>query len=165
MHTSLKNKCTNCPDLRRSEAVVIYSECFKPGCPKQISFELRIVKLVNAVRKKAGLWPLEIDANLTKAAREKSKDMSDNNYFCHVSPTHGTPQEMIKSFGFSCRWSGENIASGFPNPEMTFKEWMKSPGHRFNILKPEYTHTGVGYFYSRQGTFKHYWTQEFGELV
>lgn len=165
MQPNLTDKCTYCPYLHRLEAVVIYSECFKPGCLKQKSYELRIIKLVNAVRKKAGLSPLKIDSNLTRAAREKSKDMADNNYFSHDSPTYGTPQEMIKSFGFSCRWSGENIASGFPSPEMTFKEWLKSPGHRFNILKPEYTHTGVGYFYLYQGTFKHYWTQEFGELV
>ncbi len=161
----LMKKCTCCPDLQISDAVVIYSKCFKPGCLKQKYSELRIVKMVNAARKKAGILPLEINHNLTRAAREKSRDMCVNNYFSHESPTHGTPKEMIKSFGVSCRWSGENIASGFPNPEMTFKEWMKSPGHRYNILKPEYTHTGVGYFYSSQGTFKHYWTQEFGELI
>lgn len=161
----LMDKCIYCPDLHASEAVILYSQCFYPGCLKQKNFELRIIKLVNAVRKKAGLLPLAIDPKLTKAAREKSKDMSDNNYFSHESPTHGAPQEMIKAFGFSCRWFGENIASGFPNPEMAFREWMKSPGHRFNILKPEFTHTGVGYYYSQRGTFKHYWTQEFGELI
>lgn len=159
------NKCLNCPDLQKNLAVVVYPECYRPGCIKQKRFELRIIKLVNAFRKRAGLQSLKIDRQLTSAAREKSKDMGINNYFSHESPRYGTPQEMLNSFGITCRWSGENIASGFPCPDMAFNEWIKSPGHRFNILKREYTHTGVGYFYSPNGTFNHYWTQEFAELV
>ena len=38
---------------------------------------------------------------------------------------------------------------------------MKSSGHRANILRPNYTHIGIGYVYCPGGKFRYYWTQNF----
>ncbi len=43
----------------------------------------------------------------------------------------------------------ENIATGFGTTESEIatnlvESWMNSPGHRANILNPDYTHIGVG---------------------
>jgi uncharacterized protein YkwD len=44
--------------------------------------------------------------------------------------------------------------------------WMKSPGHRGNILSPNYEEIGIGYYYKPNdggdAPFGHYWTQAFG---
>ena len=43
------------------------------------------------------------------------------------------------------RPSGENVASGFKTGKATVNQgWMKSPGHRLNILNPVYRRMGIG---------------------
>ncbi|MBM7716380.1 CAP domain-containing protein [Siminovitchia sp. FSL H7-0308] len=120
------------------------------------AFEQKVVDLTNAERSKNGLAPLKVDLELSKVAREKSKDMAANNYFDHNSPTHGSPFDMMKKFGISYRSAGENIAMGQRTPEEVVQAWMKSQGHRENILSSSYTHIGVGYVENGN-----YWTQQF----
>ncbi|RST59915.1 sporulation protein [Siminovitchia terrae] len=119
-------------------------------------YEQKVVELTNAERAKNGLAPLKVDAELSKVAREKSRDMSANNYFDHNSPTYGSPFDMMKKFGISYRAAGENIAQGQRTPEEVVNSWMNSSGHRENIMSKDFTHIGVGYV--AEGN---YWTQQF----
>ena len=102
-------------------------------------------QLVNQERSKAGLKPLAMDWELQRTARTKACDMSQKGYFSHTSPTYGSPFDMMRQFGISYKTAGENIAQGQRTPQEVMKSWMNSQGHRENILKPEYTHIGVGY--------------------
>ncbi|PAF17074.1 CAP domain-containing protein [Terribacillus saccharophilus] len=120
------------------------------------AFEQQVVDLTNKEREKAGLKALKADTELSKVARAKSKDMADNGYFDHNSPTYGSPFDMMKSFGISYKTAGENIAQGQKTPEEVVKAWMNSQGHRENILNPDYTNIGVGYVENGN-----YWTQQF----
>uniref|UniRef100_UPI001FA8CEA1 CAP domain-containing protein n=1 Tax=Clostridium peptidivorans TaxID=100174 RepID=UPI001FA8CEA1 len=113
-----------------------------------------VVRLTNIERSKQGLKPLTLNAELSKVARIKSKDMVDKKYFDHNSPTYGSPFDMMKSFGISYRAAGENIAYGQRTPEEVVKGWMNSPGHRANILNGNFTEIGVGFY-------NNYWTQMF----
>ena len=65
------------------------------------AFEQEVVKLTNAERTKAGLSPLQTDAKLMVAAREKSQDMQTNKYFSHTSPTFGSPFDRMKALGIA----------------------------------------------------------------
>ncbi|MCG0275056.1 MAG: CAP domain-containing protein [Thermosediminibacteraceae bacterium] len=105
--------------------------------------EKQMLDLVNAERIKAGLKPLEIDMRLVDLARKKSKDMIDNNYFGHTSPVYGSPFDMMKAAGISYRYAGENIA-GAPTVQRAHDGLMNSPGHRANILNPNYNRIGIG---------------------
>ena len=118
------------------------------------SYELEVVRLVNLERAKNGLSALTEDAELSRIARLKSRDMHDLGYFDHTSPTYGTPFQMMKAFGVRYQSAGENIAMGYASPEAVVSAWMNSPGHRANILNASYTKIGVG-LYNR------YWTQHF----
>ncbi len=118
--------------------------------------EQEILKLTNAERQKAGLAPLAIDENLMKSARAKSKDMAQNRYFSHTSPTYGSPFDQMATFGVKYRSAAENIAYGQRSAEEVVRAWMDSPGHRQNILTGNFTHIGIGY--DANG---HYWTQQF----
>lgn len=120
------------------------------------AFEQQVVDLTNKEREKAGLKALKADTELSKVARAKSKDMADNGYFDHNSPTYGSPFDMMKSFGISYKTAGENIAQGQKTPEEVVEAWMNSQGHRENILNPDYTNIGVGYVENGN-----YWTQQF----
>ena len=119
-------------------------------------FEKEVVSLVNAERAKHGLSPLSANQKLSEAAKAKSQDMKDKNYFSHTSPTYGSPFDMIKSFGISYNYAGENIAKGQQTPQAVMNAWMNSEGHRKNILNPNYKQIGVGYV-----SAGNYWTQMF----
>jgi len=118
--------------------------------------EQQILTLTNQERAKEGLKALATDAKLMNAAREKSTDMRTNKYFSHTSPTFGSPFDRMKALGIDYRAAGENIAMGQKSADEVVKAWMNSPGHRENIMKPNFTHIGIGY--DSQG---HYWTQQF----
>ncbi|MGM1020465.1 MAG: CAP domain-containing protein [Bacillota bacterium] len=127
------------------------------GSAAQLSksqFAAEVVKLVNNERSQKGLSPLASNAKLTEVALAKAKDMSTNNYFSHTSPTYGSPFDMMKKFGVTYTYAGENIAMGQQTPQEVMKAWMNSQGHRENILKAEYTQIGVAYYNG-------YWVQEF----
>lgn len=120
------------------------------------AFEQEVIRLVNEQRVKNGLNPLTENWELSRVARFKSRDMADNRYFSHTSPTYGSPFQMIRNFGLSFRTAGENIAYGQRTAQAVVNSWMNSSGHRANILNPSYTQIGVGYVANGN-----YWTQMF----
>lgn len=121
--------------------------------------EKEVVRLVNVERKKHGLKPLVMDTTVCKVAREKSIDMKLKKYFSHQSPKYGQPTNMLKAFKVPFKMAGENIAGGSKTANEVVARWMKSPGHRANILNPHYSHIGVGR--SIGGPWGYYWTQIF----
>lgn len=121
-----------------------------------LAYEQEVVRLVNAERAYYGLPALSIRADLCQYARVKSQDMHDSGYFSHTSPNHGSPFDMMKSFGITYSHAGENIAMGYSTPEAVVSAWMNSEGHRANIFSASYTELGVGYVADGG-----YWTQWF----
>ncbi|ACV62704.1 SCP-like extracellular [Desulfofarcimen acetoxidans DSM 771] len=107
--------------------------------------EQTMFNLVNKERVANGLKPLELDMRLVKTARLKSQDMVKLGYFDHQSPTYGSPFDMMKQFRISFSYAGENLA-GSPDVNTAHVNLMNSPGHRENILRPEFTHIGIGVF-------------------
>ena len=105
--------------------------------------EQEVFDLINAKRAEAGLAALKIDSEVQNVARVKAKDMVDNNYFSHNSPTYGSPFEMIKNYGITYKAAGENIAGNSSNSGAV-NAWMNSEGHKANILSNNYNYTGIG---------------------
>lgn len=118
-----------------------------------------VLKLVNQERQKAGVQPLTLSDKLTNIAYTKAKDMADKNYFSHQSPTYGSPFDMLKQFGVSYSYAGENIAAGQKTAEEVMDSWMNSSGHKANILNKNYTQLGVGFY--RGGEYGTKWVQLF----
>ena len=125
-------------------------------------FESEVFDLVNIERDAEGLPPLSYDASLASAARGHSEDMGLQNYFSHTGLDGRTPCDRMTDAGYSWNYCGENIAAGQPTPEDVVDTWMASPGHRANILNPNFCDIGVGYAYVSSSTYGHYWTQNFG---
>ena len=124
------------------------------GNVTQSQFAAEVVNLVNQERAKAGLQPLKTDFALAGMAMDKAKDMYNNNYFDHTSPTYGSPFDMMNQYGITYRSAGENIAKGQRSPEEVMNAWMNSPGHRQNILNSSFNLIGVAYYNGE-------WVQEF----
>lgn len=119
-----------------------------------------VLKLVNSERAKQGLKPLKLSSELTSIANTKAKDMANNNYFSHQSPTYGSPFQMLQKFGVSYKTAGENIAAGQNSAQQVMQDWMNSSGHRANILNANYTELGVGYV-NAKSSYGTYWVQLF----
>ena len=115
-----------------------------------------ILTLVNDYRAQYGLSPLELDETLCTVAQVKARDMHDNRYFSHNSPTYGSPFDLMDRYGVRYRSAGENIAYGYATAQAVMTAWMNSEGHRANILNASYGKLGVGYV--ADGS---YWVQEF----
>jgi uncharacterized protein YkwD/stress response protein SCP2 len=119
-----------------------------------------VVDLTNRERARAGLPPLAGDPLLTRAAQAHSADMVARSFYSHTSPEGSKPWDRAAAAGCTRRSIGENIACGQRSPAEVVEGWMNSPGHRANILKPDFTHIGVGF--AGGGPAGTYWTQLFG---
>lgn len=107
------------------------------------SDEQEVFNLINQQRTSNGLTALKIDNEVQNVARIKAKDMVQNNYFSHTSPTYGSPFDMLNSFKVSYKTAGENIA-GNSNNQAAVTAWMNSSGHKANILNNGFNYTGIG---------------------
>lgn len=122
-----------------------------------------ILAEVNAQRKKAGVPPLGANALLDRAAQRHAEDMLARGYFAHESPARKTVRERAREAGYDWRAVGENIAEGQFTVDEVMRTWMDSPGHRRNILDPDFRELGVGLALGRSGSgYRVLWAQAFG---
>ncbi|MFE7778288.1 CAP domain-containing protein [Streptomyces sp. NPDC057445] len=117
----------------------------------------RIVALVNSERSKVGCSPVTLNAKLSKAAQDHSKDMAAHNNMSHTGSDGSDPGQRITRAGYNWSTYGENVAYGYGSPESVMAGWMDSPGHKRNILNCEFKEIGVGIAQPND-----YWTQDFG---
>jgi uncharacterized protein YkwD len=118
---------------------------------------------VNAERAKESLDPLSWCPALGRSATAHSKDMATKNYFEHEDLDGGQVSDRALAQGYNYRTVGENIAVGQRDVVEVMQGWMDSPGHRENILRPQYTHLGSGVATGDYKGFESiYWTQNFG---
>ena len=119
----------------------------------------QVVRLVNVARADAGCAPLRVDSRLTTAARLHSEDMAKRNYFSHTSLDGRSPWDRMRPRATPtgpARTSPRATAT----PEAVMNGWMKSSGHRANILNCSSRAIGVGV--GKGGSYGTYWTQDFG---
>jgi uncharacterized protein YkwD len=128
-------------------------------------FIKKVVELTNKERSQAGLPPLKFNSQLTTAAQAHSQDMAAQDYFGHQSPDGRSPGDRISATGYQLAGWAENVYAGGSTPEKALEGWMKSPGHRANILRADMQEIGVGYYFLANDTgsvnYNHYWTQVF----
>jgi uncharacterized protein YkwD len=119
----------------------------------------QVVSLTNAQRVRHGCPRLKVNAALTRAAGRHSWDMASRGYFSHTGRNGSNFVTRARAAGY--RYAvGENIAWGQPSASAVVNAWMKSPGHRANILNCKARSVGVGM--RRNGRGVPYWTQVFG---
>lgn len=147
------------PQVKNIDLIYPNQKINIPNIDRIKAIEHQVIQLVNQERQKYGLSSLRPNWELSRVARHKSQDMRDNHYFSHTSPIYGSPFEMMKAYGLSYSYAGENIAMGQTTAQKVMQGWMNSEGHRNNILSSNFTSIGVGY--AEGGTGKYYWTQMF----
>lgn len=123
------------------------------------SYVSEVLELVNEERAKVGVEPLELNFSLISAADVRAEEACE--CFSHTRPDGSLFSTVLDDLGVSYYCSGENIAAGSSSAKVTVQQWINSPGHYENIINPAFTQLGVGYYYDKDSTYQHYWTQIF----
>jgi uncharacterized protein YkwD len=110
-----------------------------------------VLCLHNRERARHGLPRLRENPLLRRAAERHTDNMVSERFFDHTSPSGSTMVERIRRTGYTKRarsWAlGENIAWGsgsLATAAQIHRSWMKSPGHRANILQRSFREIGIG---------------------
>lgn len=107
------------------------------------SAETAMLRLVNRERTSRGLTALTANPTARAVARAYSRDMFARGYFSHQSLEGKTPFDRMTTGGVKYDRAGENLALA-PTLRQAHEGLMNSPGHRANILSPDYRTVGIG---------------------
>jgi uncharacterized protein YkwD len=124
---------------------------------------------VNAARAKAGCGPLRVNPKLMAAARAHARAMAEQDFFAHAGKDGSRFSARIRQQGYSYRAAAENIAAGQKSAGQVVSSWLKSSGHRRNILDCRMTETGIALVYQpddrpirgNSAPLRYYWVQVF----
>jgi uncharacterized protein YkwD len=114
---------------------------------------MSIVCDINIARTQHGVRPLRWDWRLWSAAQRQANDMAARHYAAHVTPDGRDLRDRIEPTGYipagaSANWLvGENLGWGtgvLSTPLAIVVGWLDSPGHRENMLDPQFQDIGVG---------------------
>lgn len=109
----------------------------KMSAPAEMLF-----RMANQERTSRGIGALKWDASLADAARHHALRMADQETLSHQLPGEPDVSMREKNAGAKMSAAAENIASG-PNVADIHPGWMHSPGHRHNLLNPQYDSVGI----------------------
>jgi uncharacterized protein YkwD len=142
-----------------------------PAKGDSASVDRVILALVNAARAAgrrcggkyfAPAGPLALDASLTRAALEHSRDMAEHDAFDHRGHDGSTPDVRVERAGFGThRIVGENIAAGAMTPKQVTEGWLESPAHCENIMDRRFTLIGIAFAENLRSASAVFWTQDF----
>ena len=144
--------------------------------------ECDMLQAINQIRVRQNLAPLQVSEQAARMAREQAIDMAKRGYFSHERPA--LPDRPAESFRERVRRfrlkgsTAENIASssGYTleaSREQALEGWLKSAGHRRNMLNPNSVSTGIGHYRweeknkTRRGTTTRWhdtWVQVFSSV-
>jgi len=126
------------------------------------SLEQQCLDEVNRVRHARRLARLDFYDDLLPVARQYSQRMAEEHFFSHNDPDGRTVRERVDDADIRWQMVGENLAysNGYINPvAASLHSWMESPGHRRNILDPDFRLTAIGAWIDSDGTV--YFTEIF----
>jgi uncharacterized protein YkwD len=144
--------CSAAPASAAQHPAPCANAALRPDVGTLTKVNVATLCLVNKERTKRRLTRLRLQPTLDAAADRFAKQLVVEGFFDHTAPDGTTMLDRIKATtylkGPLRRWSvGENIAYGtgsLSTPQSIVKAWMRSPGHRANILDPSFREIGLG---------------------
>ncbi len=133
-----------------------YPKLTKARSATDTASESAIFTTLNKDRQRAGVSTLERNADLNKVARAWAKKMANNDVLDHNPNAKNQVPAGWTSFGENVAY---NSAASNNTGIALYYAWMKSDGHRENILTSAYTHIGIGVYIDDKG--QHWGTQVF----
>lgn len=107
--------------------------------------EKQMLDLINEERVEQGISPLQFNSLLNEVSSAHSREMIENNYFAHDSYDGISYWQRLQDLNYLSSTTAENIAMTVPfDLQKAHENLMASPGHRTNILNPDYNEIGIG---------------------
>ena len=137
--------------------------------------EKDLLALINEEREAEGLDPVKMDGDLQSAARIRSRELCKTGHWDHTRP-NGDSWSTVLTEDVPVKFAaaGENLCmTEYDDPSVDnaysadfyMDPWLNSPSHYDNIIRPNFTHVGIGVYVSeRGGVTKGYATTIFAEL-
>jgi uncharacterized protein YkwD len=151
--------------------MIVAAPMVLPALGDAAAVQRRILDLVNEARAMgrrcgstyfAPTGALTLDAALSRAALEHSRDMASHDEFDHRGHDGSTPALRVQRAGFTNpRVVGENIAAGAMTPAEVTQGWLASPAHCENIMDQRFTFMGSAYAEDLHTHSAIFWTQDF----
>ena len=120
-----------------------------------MSVRAAVVARVNDARRAASLQPLESDVGLGRAAQARASAMASANRLSHAG------WERVVRRHDNASTIGENVAYNYPSAVAVVDAWMRSSGHRANLLGPSFRRIGVGCIVDARAHL--WWAQDFAD--
>ena len=153
--------------------LIVASACATPASPTEVpeppaggggasAIVSAIVQLTNAERSNAGLPALRASSRLNEAAQLHADQMARLGRLAHdlSGAQYPRPEDRLAAAGYQWSAYAENIAMGQRTAAAAMDSWMRSSGHRANILSTSVTELGVGV--ARDSAGRPYYVQVFG---
>lgn len=122
-------------------------------------------ELINQYRKQNGLKPLQLNAELSAAAKNHSRDLAKWDRISHFGSDGSNPWDRVKRAGYNAKLAAENVGTGQSTIEEVFKGWKESPGHNKNLLLADAEHMGIALVQDPKTEFKTFWTLVLGSRL
>ena len=121
--------------------------------------QARALALINGLRRKRGLPPVKADTRLRKAAQTHSNWMASHGKLTHKAGFMGGGLgAKTARVNYHAGRAWENVAAGQKSLEQAISSWMKSSGHRKNLLSRGAVHIGIAAAHNPKVRYKTYWT-------
>ncbi|WP_295555719.1 CAP domain-containing protein [uncultured Hyphomicrobium sp.] len=121
--------------------------------------------LINQYRSEKGLKPLRLNASLTEAAKEHSRDLAKWDRISHYGSDGSNPWDRVKRTGYKPRVAAENVGTGQASFDEVLKGWKESPGHNKNLLLSDGREMGLALVQDPKTEFKSFWTLVIGTAM
>lgn len=152
---------TPAPATSSAIATIAPSPTLSPG-PQARDDVSAFALIINQMRCSQGLAPLSVDGRLSEAARLHNLDMIANIFFSHTGSNGSDIAERVTLQAYPWIVLGENLAGGTTSPQETFDGWWNSPGHKANMVNPDFREMGLSHIYDENSEWGHYWTLVLG---
>ncbi len=129
-----------------------------PAIVQVVNVQDAVVASVNGQRGNAGLAPVAIDERLTSAAQSHANDIAQRGVLTHTGSGGTNAGQRISVYGYGWTTWAENAAAGQRTPAEVMNSWMKSAGHKANILNSSMVNIGVAAAVGSNGVT--YWVME-----
>jgi uncharacterized protein YkwD len=142
------------------QTLVLMGAAQAPSVPA-LSPEQQIFKLINMERENAGVQTLHWDGKVAQAALAHAKQLADHAALAHRFAGEPELDQRVGATGARFNAVAENVAVA-NTAEEAHLALMNSPGHRANIMNPDYNAGGVAVVQRNKSL---YVTEDFARVV
>jgi uncharacterized protein YkwD len=114
-------------------------------------------RYINRVRVLHGAGPVRMEGRLIEAALRHSLMMARKGKMAHEFGPGTRFGDRIKKAGIHGS-AAENVGAGYSSIESVVDGWLRSPGHRRNLLNRKLTHIGMAAAVNPASKYRTYWT-------